>query len=167
MIHQKAAESTVTLAPLSGEECALIVKWNADTDADFLHQWSGATVYRWPIDVAQIQARFCSERRRIYAIRSGGDTVGSVELDDIYGGSAVVARFIVDPQRRGDGVGKAALSALCRKAKDLLGLNSLSLRVYLWNEPARHCYESCGFSVCGVNDPDDAKWASYTMQRLL
>jgi putative acetyltransferase len=57
--------------------------------------------------------------------------------------------IIVDEQRRGQGVGRALLTELMRRAKEELNIELLHLEVYEGN-PAIHLYERLGFVRYGI-----------------
>ena len=95
--------------------------------------------------------------------------VGLFENDELvgYGGLTTVldegdvANIAVRSDKRGQGLGKMLLNALCDEAekRDVVYLH---LEVRESNAPARHLYESFGFSVYGVrrkyysSPPEDA-----------
>jgi ribosomal protein S18 acetylase RimI-like enzyme len=62
--------------------------------------------------------------------------------------TAEVRSVYVRSSHRGQGVARGLLSCLIEEARRL-GLQSLTLSVLASNEPARHLYESLGFSVYG------------------
>ncbi|GKV56646.1 GNAT family N-acetyltransferase [Sporosarcina sp. NCCP-2222] len=56
----------------------------------------------------------------------------------------------VAPEARGQGVGKALLVELIRRAKSCEGLEQIHLTVVSTNESAKRLYKSLGFEVYGV-----------------
>lgn len=90
--------------------------------------------------------------RRFFAVEAEGGFVGTVSLDriDPRHRSAEMGNVLVDPDRRGRGVGRAAVAALLDLAFDVLGLERVELRVFSDNEPAIRLYEACGFRREGV-----------------
>lgn len=57
--------------------------------------------------------------------------------------------FVVHPEARGRGIGRALVEAACELAR-ADGVRRMTLRVLGHNEPARRLYERCGFKVEGV-----------------
>jgi ribosomal protein S18 acetylase RimI-like enzyme len=57
--------------------------------------------------------------------------------------------FVVDPEARGRGIGRALIEAACEQAR-AAGIRRMTLRVLAHNAPARRLYERCGFEVAGV-----------------
>ena len=65
-------------------------------------------------------------------------------------GTARLGRLIVDPARRGEGLGRELVEELLEIAFGDLGLRRVNLRVYRWNTAALLCYLSAGFRVEGI-----------------
>ncbi len=57
--------------------------------------------------------------------------------------------FVVDPETRGQGIGRALIEAACDLAR-ADGIRRITLRVLAHNAPARRLYERCGFEVTGI-----------------
>lgn len=89
------------------------------------------------------------------------DTIHSIYVDGVFAGilqqvarherSVHLGRFLIDPNRRGQGLGPRALMRMCRELFEETDIDAVSLNVYLDNAPARRCYEKCGFRVTQVN----------------
>ncbi len=58
-----------------------------------------------------------------------------------------LARLVVDPERRGRGIGRRLIEMLMVTGKDLYRRNEYSLFVYRANEPAYRCYRALGFEI--------------------
>ena len=58
-----------------------------------------------------------------------------------------LARLIVHPAMRGQGIGNRLMSTLMSAGKNLYSLNEYSLFVYRDNTPAIECYRSSGFVI--------------------
>lgn len=52
MSHSPAI--SIEIRPLEEDDIRAILQWNRNTDEDFLHQWSGYTVYHFPLTAEQI-----------------------------------------------------------------------------------------------------------------
>lgn len=115
-----------------------------------LMQWAGP-LFAFPLDEAQLEDyRLSAERapaaRRIFtACLAGGDPVGHIELNEIDGHSARLCRVLVDPTRRGHGLGRALVRRALHIAFDDLGLERVELGVFDFNTDAIRCYEAEGF----------------------
>lgn len=60
---------------------------------------------------------------------------------------AELSSMYVIPEARKQGVGKALLSEVLRRARTIVGLEELVLSVTIGNEPAKQLYLSVGFEV--------------------
>ena len=58
-----------------------------------------------------------------------------------------LARLVVDPKRRGLGLGRRLIEALMAAGRELYPRNEYSLFVYRANEPACRCYRALGFEI--------------------
>ncbi len=64
-----------------------------------------------------------------------------------------LARLIVEPSRRGQGIGRRLVTMLMAVGPELLPLHEFSLFVYRNNRAALECYRSLGFEIGDY--PDD------------
>ncbi|MDC3411885.1 GNAT family N-acetyltransferase [Aquibacillus sp. 3ASR75-11] len=60
----------------------------------------------------------------------------------------IVAMYI-KPEKRGNGIGKALVSSVIEKVKNIDGIEQIYLTVVTTNVPAKKLYSSCGFEVFG------------------
>jgi RimJ/RimL family protein N-acetyltransferase len=139
----------VYLSPLSLEDAELYAAWLNDP-----------STYRY-LTVASMQITLHGEkdalaelsRQHNYAIvaREGDELLGNCGLADIDGvsRSAEAGIFIGENSRRGEGYGSEALRLLCDYGFNVLGLRSVRLRVYDYNERAVACYRKAGFKEAG------------------
>ena len=58
-----------------------------------------------------------------------------------------LARLVVDPERRGCGLGRRLIEMLMVAGKELYPRSEYSLFVYRANEPAYRCYRALGFEI--------------------
>jgi len=77
--------------------------------------------------------------------------------------TAEVRSVYVRSSHRGQGMARRLLSRLIEESRQI-GLQSLTLSVLASNEPARHLYESLGFSVYGREPKAIRKGDEYTDQ---
>lgn len=73
---------------------------------------------------------------------------GLMDMEEV-NRTAEVGIFIGPPEARGKGHGTEALRLLCDYAFNVLGLRSLMLRVYDYNERAMASYRKVGFKEAG------------------
>lgn len=158
----------IELLPLQREDCEKIVDWNADKDQNFLFQWAGRRIYKYPLDSDQIAARISVPDTVIFKIVFEKKMIGTVELHQIDSAQkcAKVCRFFIPEPNCGSGIGRQVLELLSRHAFNELGLNRLELGVYTFNVRALRCYEKSGFLVKEFHeDPENPRWNSYIMEK--
>lgn len=68
-----------------------------------------------------------------------------------------LARLVVHPEMRGQGVGKRLVSLLLEVGPQLVESDEFSLFVYRDNLPALECYKAMGFAICDY--PEGASMA--------
>lgn len=161
------------LRALALEDCETLRSWISSSDE--LFQWSGPWDFRWPLDLGQLQRDLdrAGHHRRVYAAvdPDRGPLVGhvmlTIEPDHRIG---VVGRVLVDPARRGEGLGTALMHEIVRVGFDRLGLHRLQLAVYDFNVGAIACYQRVGFAIEGrMRDStrgSDGYWTGYLMALL-
>lgn len=140
----------VELVPFTRADFAHLVAWVGDERG--LVQWAGP-IFTWPLDERQLERYLATSdgaapQAYIWRARdAAGATVGHIELKEIDAsdGNAVIARVLVDPERRGAGIGRAMVAEVLRFAFDDLGLHRVELRAFTFNVAALRCYESLGF----------------------
>lgn len=167
-----AGGGALSLRALSREDCAKLLDWVPSADA--LFQWSGPWDFRWPLDRAQLERDLeaSGERRRVLAaVNPAGELVGHVMLTTWPDhGLGVIGRVLVDPARRGSGLGGALMGEIVRVGFEEVGLHRLQLAVYDFNSTAIACYQHTGFTIEG-RLRDSARgsrgyWNGYIMAML-
>ncbi|HKO26825.1 MAG TPA: GNAT family N-acetyltransferase [Solirubrobacteraceae bacterium] len=160
------------LRALALADCETLLSWISSADA--LFQWSGPWDFRWPLDLLQLQRdleRAGDHRRRYVAVDTGNGLIGHAMLiiqpDH---GLGVIGRVLIDPARRGEGLGTALMHEIVRVSFDELGLHRLQLNVYDFNLEAIACYERAGFVIEGrMRDSTRGSagyWSGYLMALL-
>ena len=91
--------------------------------------------------------RYLNDRGELYFIEALADG-GWTPIGDVTFRQEDMPIVIGDPAFRGKGIGKAVISALIRRGREL-GYQTLGVEeIYDWNIASRKCFESCGFQVC-------------------
>ena len=131
---------------LTPEAVPALFEWaNAGGEA-FLRKFSGPK-WRYPLTWEQL----APEVGDIHSFYHDGALVGIIQQVVRHEHSVHLGRFLIDPDRRGQGLGPRALSLMCRELFEDPDIDFISLNVFLDNVPARRCYEKCGFRVTQVN----------------
>jgi RimJ/RimL family protein N-acetyltransferase len=160
------------LRPLAIEDCEMLLSWIPSADA--LFQWSGPWDFHWPLERGQLQRDLerSGDRHRLYAaVDTDGELVGHAMLNvQPEHGLGAIGRVLIDPARRGCGLGTALMQDLVAFGFDRFGLHRLQLGVYDFNAGAIACYQRVGFVIEG-RLRDSARgstgyWNGYVMALL-
>ena len=131
---------------LTPDDMPTVLAWANSGGEAFLRRFAGPK-WRYPLTEEQLAA----EAGDIFSIHADGAFVGIIQQVARHGRGVHLGRFLIDPARRGQGLGPRALTLLCRELFGNDDIDAISLNVYLDNAPARRCYEKCGFRVTQVN----------------
>jgi ribosomal protein S18 acetylase RimI-like enzyme len=69
-------------------------------------------------------------------------------------GRCHLARLVINPESRGQGLGEEFVAALMKHGSQDLGTEEFSLYVMTSNRPAYNCYKSLGFELADYPDGD-------------
>ena len=117
---------------------------------DEVLQWSGLEL-TWPLttDALETYAASASPTRLIWSafLNPGGPHVGHVELNLLppEHHAAMIARVLVSPHARGQGVCRSMITDVVRHGFEILGLQRIGLNVFEHNGAAIACYGAVGF----------------------
>ena len=131
----------------------MLLAWANAGGPDFLKQFSGPR-WRYPLTRAQL-----ADETGICSIFVDGAFAGIVQELYRREGRVHIGRFLLDPKRRGEGIGERALLRFCALLFGDGAVDTVSLNVYRFNAPAIRCYAKCGFGPVpdsGAGDPWDS-----------
>ena len=156
------------LKPTSVADLDVFLSWVPDEEA--MVMWSGPT-FSWPLDRLQLEKYLTDVNRQYWTgiDETTGAIVGhgSLLLDE----EAQECRLgfvMVDPVRRGEGMGRQLMGRLMATAFETKPVTELTLGVYAHNSPARSLYESLGFqrSEVVMHTPvGDQMWEVISMRQ--
>lgn len=161
----------IRLRPYKNRDAACLMEWNKDE----------RTMARCFVDHLQypLTLEQCGAYQKKH--EAGADSWLLTALDDNY---CVVGHFMVclipgenrihlghvmvDPARRGQGLGKEMVRAALRYAFFVMGAERVTLAVFEHNEPARRCYQAVGFQEYDYVPErftyKEEKWGTYFME---
>ncbi len=139
------------LYPFDPSHTEFLTDWVADKRS--LLEFGGPDL-KLPLTTEQLLTPSTSElrgrERRLYSVSSRvvGMLAGHGEILDIdtKKGTGRMARVLLAPMFRGEGLGHELIALLCTAAFDIVGLQSVTLRVFEDNAAAIACYEKAGFT---------------------
>lgn len=156
------------LRPTAAGDLETILGWVENNQE--MVMWSGLT-FTWPLEYGQL-ARYLDNPNRTYW--SAVDTAAkklmghASLLIDNDADLMRVGFIIVDPGRRGRGVGRELVDAVVRQGFQASTLPVMKLGVYSHNTAALDLYESLGFKRTGAvfqTTVDDEQWDVVEMAR--
>ena len=145
--------SRLALRAFVAEDDAALIGWIAS--APELERFAGPTL-AWPLDAAQLAALRADPAVvawTAYTDPVGRPAVGHVEVVWVAGDRGRIARVLLDPARRGEGLGHELVGAAMAYAS-ALGMARLELNVYADNAAAIRAYRRLGFEDAGVHPRD-------------
>ena len=131
---------------LSPDAIPTLLEWANSGGEAFLKRFAGPQ-WQYPLTREQL----APEEDEIYSIYVDGTFVGILQQVARHEHSVHLGRILIDPDKRGQGLGPQALGLMCRELFRDPDMDFISLNVYLDNAPARRCYEKCGFKVTQIN----------------
>ncbi|MDI3213761.1 GNAT family protein [Arthrobacter sp. AL12] len=133
------------LKPTAVDDVDVFLSWVPDKEA--MVRWSGPT-FSWPLNRLQLEDYLTDPHRQYWTgiDETTGAVVGhgSMLFDD-EAQSCRLGFIIVDPGRRGEGLGRRLMEQLAATAFKTKSVGEFTLGVYANNSPARSLYESLGF----------------------
>lgn len=132
----------IRIRPYKSADADVILSWCCDEKS--FYQWSAGVLGDYPI--TQDDFSFVEKLMPFTAFDESG-ILGFFTLRKP-NESCDELRFgfvIVDPERRGQGLGKAMLRQGLKFAFELYGADKVSLGVFENNPSAYHCYKAVGF----------------------
>ena len=134
----------------------LICEWSNEKGEEFQKQWMGLKV-SYPLSLNKIQ-----KLENIFSIFHEEEFLGIIQIIKIEGDNVHLGRFILNPQKVGQGLGKNALGAFVQRIFEDKNIDSITLTVFDSNIIAKNLYEKLGFKIDKVIECPNLK---YIMKR--
>lgn len=143
----------LTLRPFLPADDAALIAWLPT--AEDLHRFTGPRLQH-RLDSAQLDALRADDTFTMFTAEVDGVAVGHAEFVATGPHSARLARVLVDPARRGQGLGEQLVRAMIEEAR-ARGIRSLDLYVLEENTRAVRLYERLGFETVGAGGLSGAR----------
>lgn len=141
------------LVPFQLGHFPILQRWFA-TEKELV-QWAGPAL-RHPLSLEQMHEDLAESRRRpplrlLWSACRDDQVIGHCQLlFDRRNGVVRLARIVLAPSARGQGLGLPMLEALLAEAFADADIERVELNVYDWNAAARHLYRRAGFREEGL-----------------
>ena len=139
------------LRPYNKDDAEIIMSWIKDESA--FYKWTAGVLGEYPISEEQFNT--VSNLMAFTAI-DDNDVVGffTMRRPNEFFDELRFGFVIVDSRKRGRGYGKNMLKLGLKYAKEIFGVNKVSLGVFKNNEPAYYCYKAIGFENVEMNETE-------------
>lgn len=142
------------LRPFDRADIPSLLAWVESPDA--LYEWAGP-LFTYPLNAEQLERYWLTATgdpptRRLFTALAGDEPVGHIALDriDRRHNSATLARVLIAPGRRGQGLGRQMVQLALAVAFDELRLHRVELFVFDFNQAALACYARAGLRREGL-----------------
>ena len=142
--HRQDSEVEMTIRfeeNVSSENAQLVCQWSNSLGKSFQEQWMG-TMIPFPLTIQVLQ-----DLDGIFSIFEGQEFVGLVQKIRLEDRNLHIGRFLINPQKQGQGLGSQALRKFVSLVFENGDIDSISLNVFEANQAAKHLYQKEGFEI--------------------
>ena len=129
---------------VSTENAQLVCQWSNSLGKSFQEQWMG-TMIPFPLTIQVLQ-----DLEGIFSIFAGQEFVGLVQKIRLEDRNLHIGRFLINPQKQGQGLGSQALRKFVSLVFENGDIDSISLNVFEANQAAQHLYKKEGFEIVQI-----------------
>lgn len=126
---------------VSTENAQLVCQWSNSLGKVFQEQWMG-TMIPFPLTIQVLQ-----DLEGIFSIFEGQEFVGLIQKIRLEDRNLHIGRFLINPQKQGQGLGRQALRKFVSLAFENEDIDNISLNVLEANQAAQHLYQKEGFEI--------------------
>ena len=123
------------------ENAQLICQWSNALGESFQKQWMGPKI-SYPLIAQSLQ-----KMEGIFSIFVGEEFVGIIQKIKLEDKNLHIGRFLIAPQKQGQGLGSQALRKFVSLAFENEDIDTISLNVYEANQTAYNLYQKAGFEI--------------------
>ncbi|MEN3158615.1 GNAT family N-acetyltransferase [Alkalimonas sp. NCh-2] len=131
-------------------ELGILMSWFHDLQS--CRDWGGPD-FRFPFSKQSFQADLRWELYRGYVLKGRSNTLLGFGQFYQRNGRCHLARLVIAPDKRGQGLGKVLVKALMAEGCKQLQLSGCSLFVLKHNAAAKACYQGLGFQPAEYPEP--------------
>ena len=129
---------------VSTENAQLVCQWSNSLGKSFQEQWMG-TMIPFPLTIQALQYL-----EGIFSIFDGPEFVGLIQKIRLEGSNLHIGRFLINPQKQGQGIGSQALRKFVSLSFENGDIDSISLNVFEANQRSQNLYQKEGFEIVQI-----------------
>ena len=137
---------------VSTENAQLVCQWSNSLGKSFQEQWMG-TMIPFPLTIQALQYL-----EGIFSIFDGPEFVGLIQKIRLEGSNLHIGRFLINPQKQGQGIGSQALRKFVSLSFENGDIDSISLNVFEANQRAQNLYQKEGFEIVEIIEAPKRKY---------
>ena len=126
---------------VSIENAQFVCQWSNSLGKSFQEQWMG-TMIPIPLTIQVLQ-----DLEGIFSIFAEEEFVGVIQKIKLEDKNLHIGRFLIAPQKQGQGLGSQALRKFVSLAFENEDIDTISLNVYEANQTAYNLYQKEGFEI--------------------
>jgi len=130
----------------------LICQWSNALGGSFQKQWMGPKI-SYPLIAQSLQ-----KMEGIFSIFAGEEFVGIIQKIKLEDKNLHIGRFLIAPQKQGQGLGSQALRKFVSLAFENEDIDTISLNVYEANQRATDLYQKEGFEIVQTIEVPERKY---------
>ena len=129
---------------MSTENAQFVCQWSNSLGKSFQEQWMG-TMIPFPLTIQALQYL-----EGIFSIFDGPEFVGLIQKIRLEGSNLHIGRFLINPQKQGQGIGSQALRKFVSLSFENGDIDSISLNVFEANQRSQNLYQKEGFEIVQI-----------------
>ena len=129
---------------VSIENAQRVCQWSNSLGKSFQEQWMG-TMIPFPLTIQVLQ-----DLEGIFSIFDRQEFVGLIQKIRLEDKNLHIARFFINPQKQGQGLGSQVLRKFVSLAFANEDIDSISLNVFEANQRAQNLYQKEGFEIVQI-----------------
>lgn len=137
---------------VSIENAQFVCQWSNSLGKPFQEQWMGQMI-PFPLTIQVLQ-----DLEGIFSIFDGQEFVGIIQKIKLEDKNLHIGRFLIAPQKQGQGLGSQALRKFVSLAFENEDIDTISLNVYEANQRARDLYHKEGFEIVQTIEIPERKY---------
>lgn len=137
---------------VSIENAQFVCQWSNSLGKSFQEQWMG-TMIPFPLTI-----QILKDLEGIFSIFDGQEFVGIIQKIKLEDKNLHIGRFLIAPQKQGQGLGSQALRKFVSLAFENEDIDTISLNVYEANQRARDLYHKEGFEIVQTIEIPERKY---------